>query len=362
MRADFPGKTGLYPMHGQTAESEDRFMWAKDSESKSTKGGQCKMVLSTLYIIIPCYNEEQVLPITAPMFFDKLLSLIRLEKISDNSRIMFVNDGSKDNTWNIIKDLSKRDYHYIGISQSRNRGHQSSLLAGLMEAKDHCDITISIDCDGQDDINAMDKMIEQYYTNGAEIVYGVRSKRDSDTFFKRFTAEGFYKLLNKMGVETVFNHADYRLISSRVLQEFANYHEVNLFLRGMIPLVGFSSTSVFYERHERLAGESHYPLSKMLSLAFDGITSLSIKPIRIITMFGLIVTFLSLIGIIWAIIAFVAGRTVSGWASLICIVCFFGGAILMSLGIIGEYIGKTYIETKARPRYIISERTFEIIE
>ena len=311
-----------------------------------------------LYIIIPCYNEEQVLPITAPEFLSKLNTLIESGNISDDSRIMFVNDGSKDLTWQIIKDLAEQDAHYIGISQSRNRGHQNAVLAGLMEAKERCDITISIDCDGQDDINAMDEMVEQY-VQGYEVVYGVRSKRDTDTFFKRFTAETFYKLLNCMGVEAVFNHADYRLISARVLQEFAKFHEVNLFLRGMVPLVGFPSTKVYYERHERIAGESHYPLSKMLSLAFDGITSLSIKPIRMITSFGFMVTVLSMIAIIWAIVTWIAGKTVSGWASLICIVCFFGGAILMSLGIIGEYVGKAYIETKARPRYIISERTYE---
>lgn len=310
-----------------------------------------------LYIVIPCYNEEQVLPVTAPQFLEKLNSMIREEKIDDKSRVLFVNDGSKDSTWKIIKELALKDPHYMGISQSRNRGHQNAVFAGLMEAKDCCDITISIDCDGQDDINAMDEMVAQYQ-RGHEIVYGVRSKRDSDTFFKRFTAESFYKLLNKMGVEAVFNHADYRLISSRVLQEFANFHEVNLFLRGMIPLVGFPSTVVYYERHERLAGKSHYPLSKMFALAFDGITSLSIKPIRIITVFELIVTLLSTIGILWAVIEAIAGTAVSGWASLICIVCFFGGAILMALGIIGEYVGKAYIEIKARPRYIISERTY----
>ncbi len=310
-----------------------------------------------LYIVIPCYNEEQVLPVTEPQFLEKLNSMIREEKIDDKSRVLFVNDGSKDSTWKIIKELALKDPHYMGISQSRNRGHQNAVFAGLMEAKDCCDITISIDCDGQDDINAMDEMVAQYQ-RGHEIVYGVRSKRDSDTFFKRFTAESFYKLLNKMGVEAVFNHADYRLISSRVLQEFANFHEVNLFLRGMIPLVGFPSTVVYYERHERLAGKSHYPLSKMFALAFDGITSLSIKPIRIITVFGLIVTLLSTIGILWAVIEAIAGTAVSGWASLICIVCFFGGAILMALGIIGEYVGKAYIEIKARPRYIISERTY----
>ena len=310
-----------------------------------------------LYIIIPCYNEEQVLPVTAPMFLDKLSELISLGKISDQSRILFVNDGSQDATWTIIKDLSKENEHFIGISQSRNRGHQNAVLAGLMEAKDFCDITITIDCDGQDDINAMNEMVDQYLA-GYEIVYGVRSKRTTDTFFKRFTAESFYKLLNKMGVEVIYNHADYRLISSRVLQEFDNFKEVNLFLRGMIPLVGFPSTEVYYERHERLAGESHYPLSKMLALAFDGITSLSVKPIRLIVGFGFFVAFLSFLGILWAIIGAMTGNTVSGWASTVCVICFIGGIQLLSLGIIGEYIGRIYLEVKGRPRYIISERTY----
>lgn len=309
-----------------------------------------------LYIIIPCYNEEKVLPITSSMFLDKINELVKLNKISDDSRIMFVNDGSKDKTWDIICDLSKKDKHYIGIAQSRNRGHQNAVLAGLMEAKDQCDITISIDCDGQDDINAMNKMVDEYL-DGCEVVYGVRSKRDTDTFFKRFTAEGFYHLMNWMGAEVVFNHADYRLISSRVLQEFANFKEVNIFLRGMIPLVGFKSTSVYYERHERIAGESHYPLKKMLALAFDGITSLSVKPIRMITGLGLVVTIISFLLIIWAIVGKIQGSTVSGWSSTISIVCFLGGVQLISLGVIGEYIGKIYMETKARPRYIISERT-----
>ena len=311
-----------------------------------------------LYIIIPCYNEEQVLPITCSMFLNKLNVLISTEKISPQSRIMFVNDGSKDNTWNIICQLSKQDEHYIGISQSRNRGHQNAVLAGLMEAKDMCDITISIDCDGQDDINAMDAMVDAYL-EGNEIVYGVRSKRDTDTFFKRFTAEGFYKLLNWMGAEVVFNHADYRLISSRVLQELAKFKEVNIFLRGLVPLVGFKSTSVYYERHERIAGESHYPLRKMLALAFDGITSLSIKPIRMITGLGILIAFLSFVGVVWSIIMRLLGQTVSGWASMISIICFIGGVQLISLGVIGEYIGKIYLETKQRPRYIISERTSE---
>lgn len=309
-----------------------------------------------LYIVVPCYNEEKVLPITSGMFLEKVQKLIQTEKIDEKSRIMFVNDGSKDRTWEIILELAKKDEHFIGISQSRNRGHQNAVLAGLMEAKDCCDITISIDCDGQDDINAMDQMVEEYY-DGCEIVYGVRSNRETDTIFKRCTAQGFYKFLNAMGAEVVYNHADYRLVSSRVLQEFANYKEVNLFLRGMFPLVGFKSTSVYYERHERIAGESHYPLRKMLALAFDGITSLSVKPIRMITELGIIIAMLSFAGVIWSIVMALLGRTVAGWASMVCIVAFIGGVQLICTGVIGEYIGKIYMEVKHRPRYIISERT-----
>ncbi len=311
-----------------------------------------------LYIVIPCYNEQEVLPITAPLFLQKVQELAEAEKISPDSRVLFVNDGSKDRTWEIICQLAKDNEHFIGICQSRNRGHQNAVLAGLMEAKDKCDITISIDCDGQDDINAMNEMVDAYL-DGCEVVYGVRSKRDTDTFFKRFTAESFYKLLNKMGAEVVYNHADYRLVSSRVLQEFANFKEVNIFLRGMFPLVGFKSTSVYYERHERIAGESHYPLTKMLALAFDGITSLSVKPIRMITGFGMFVSVISLLGVIWATVQQILGHTVAGWASTTAIVCFVSGVQLLSLGVIGEYIGKIYLETKARPRYIISERTWE---
>lgn len=313
---------------------------------------------SRLFIVIPCYNEEEVLPITSKMFLEELEDLIHKGKISDNSRILFVNDGSKDKTWEIIENLAAENPHFIGMSQSRNRGHQNAVLAGLMESKDMCDITISIDCDGQDDIKAMEAMVDAYH-DGSEVVYGVRSKRDTDTFFKRFTAESFYKLLNKMGVEVVYNHADYRLISARVLKEFANFKEVNLFLRGMIPLVGFKSTSVYYERHERIAGESHYPLSKMLGLAIDGITSLSIKPIRLITGLGIGVSILSFIGVIWAVISRLTGHAVTGWASTVCLVCFMGGVQLICLGVLGEYIGKIYMEVKARPRYIISERTWE---
>ncbi len=308
-----------------------------------------------LYIVIPCYNEEKVLPITSGMFLEKLKSLISADIISDDSRIMFVNDGSRDSTWDIITKLSGEQKYFTGLSLSRNRGHQNALLAGLTEAGKLCDITISIDCDGQDDINAMDSMVREYL-DGAEIVYGVRSSRETDTFFKRTTAQGFYKLMNRMGANVVYNHADYRLLSAKVIKELANFKEVNIFLRGMIPLVGFKSTCVYYERHERLAGESHYPLKKMLALAIDGITSLSTKPIRIITTFGFVIAFLSLIGIIWSVIAFALGKTVAGWASLVTIIFFFSGIQLLSLGVIGEYIGKIYLETKARPRFIIEKR------
>lgn len=311
-----------------------------------------------LYVVIPCYNEEKVLPITSKLFLEELVDLIAKGKISKESRILLVNDGSKDHTWEMIKRYAAEDEHFIGISQSRNRGHQSTLLAGLMEVRDIADITITIDCDGQDDIRAMEAMVDAYH-DGCDVVYGVRSRRDTDTFFKRFTAEAFYKILKKMGAEVVFNHADYRLISRRVLDELSKYQEVNLFLRGMVPLVGFKSTSVYYERHERMAGDTHYPLSKMLGLAFDGITSLSIKPIRIITVLGLLVSFMSFAGVVWAIASQALGRTIAGWTSTVCIVCFMGGIQLICLGVLGEYIGKIYMEVKGRPRYIISERTWD---
>ncbi len=311
-----------------------------------------------LWIVVPCYNEEQVLPLTAPMFLEKLQDLAGREMISPNSRILFVNDGSADRTWEIIRDLAAQDEHYIGICQSRNRGHQNAVLAGLMEARGRCDITISIDCDGQDDINAMDRMVEEYL-NGAEVVYGVRAKRDKDSFFKRFTAESFYKLMKTLGAEVVFNHADYRLISAKVLEHFADFEEVNIFLRGMVPLVGFPSATVSYDRAERLAGKSHYPLRKMLALAFNGITSLSVKPITLITTFGIGFSLVGLALMIWAVVEAILGNTVAGWASTICIICLLGGIQLISLGILGQYIGKTYLETKHRPRYIISARTWE---
>ncbi len=311
-----------------------------------------------LWIVIPCYNEEQVLPLTAPMFQEKLRDLTERGQISENSRILFVNDGSSDRTWEIIRELAAKDEHFIGICQSRNRGHQNAVLAGLMEAKDCCDITISIDCDGQDDINAMDRMVEEYL-KGAEVVYGVRAKRDTDSFFKRFTAESFYKLMKHLGADVVFNHADYRLLSARVLQHFADFEEVNIFLRGMVPLVGFPSATVSYNRAERLAGKSHYPLRKMIALAFNGITSLSVKPITLITSFGIGFSLIGLLLMIWAVVEAILGNTVAGWASTVCIICLLGGIQLTSLGILGQYIGKTYLETKHRPRYIISARTWE---
>ena len=311
-----------------------------------------------LYIVIPCYNEQEVLPMTAPMFFNKIKELADKGLIAENSRVLFVNDGSSDNTWDIICSLAQSDEHYIGISQSRNRGHQNAVLAGLMEAKDRCDISISIDCDGQDDINAMDDMVRAYL-GGCDIVYGVRCDRKSDSFFKRTTAQGFYKFLSAMGADIVYNHADYRLISARALSELAKFEEVNLFLRGMVPLVGFKSTSVEYKRAERIAGNSKYPLRKMFALAGDGITSLSIKPLRLIMSFGLIVALLSFLGVIWAIVSALGGHAVAGWASTTCIICFVSGVQLICMGIIGEYIGKIYMETKRRPRYIISERTWD---
>ncbi len=312
----------------------------------------------TLYIVIPCYNEQEVLPITSKLFLEKIESLIEKDKISTKSRVLFVNDGSKDDTWKIINKLSNENETFCGISLSRNRGHQNALLAGLMEAKKYCDITVSIDCDGQDDINAIDKMVDEYL-DGADVVYGVRSNRKKDSFFKRITAQLFYKIMKLLGAETVYNHADYRLLSKKVLDELENFKEVNLYLRGMVPLVGFKSTCVYYERDVRIAGKSHYPFRKMLSLAFDGITSLSTKPIRIITTLGILVAFLSFGGIIWSLISGFMGITVPGWASVTCILCFISGVQLISLGVIGEYIGKIYLETKKRPRYIVAERTYK---
>lgn len=314
------------------------------------------MTDTVLYIVVPCYNEEKVLPITAPMFCQKLEDLTAQGLISPNSRVLFVDDGSSDGTWALIQSLSREDPRFLGLRQSRNRGHQSSVLAGLMEARERCAVTISIDCDGQDDINAMDEMIRAYLS-GSEVVYGVRSSRKTDTFFKRFTAESFYRFLSVMGAEVVFNHADYRLISARVLRELDQFQEVNLFLRGLVPLAGFPSSTVSYERHERLAGQSHYPLKKMLGLAADGVTSLSTKPLELITGLGIFISLLSFAGVIWAVVSQLTGHTVAGWASMVAILCFMGGIQLICLGVIGIYVGKIYMESKHRPRYIISERT-----
>ncbi len=312
----------------------------------------------TLYIVIPCYNEESVLPITSGLFLEKLYSLEKAGEISKESRVLFVDDGSKDKTWSVIRDLMQKNEHFQGLKLSRNQGHQDALLAGLMTAKDYADITISIDCDGQDDIDAMNEMLREY-RDGAEIVYGVRAKRDTDTFFKRFSAESFYKILSLFGAEVVYNHADYRLMSRRALEGLAEFHEVNLFLRGLIPLVGFKSSSVYYDRKERIAGESHYPLSKMLALAFNGITSLSVRPLKLITGLGFVMSLVSFIAVIVTVIIKLVGYTVQGWTSLLCVIFLLGGIQILCLGVIGEYIGKMYAETKARPRYIIEENTLQ---
>ena len=306
----------------------------------------------TLYVVVPCYKEEAVLPETARRLKEKLTSLIAQEKIAENSRVLFVNDGSKDRTWEIISDLHRNDKMFSGVNLSRNRGHQYALLAGLMTARQFADMVVSMDADLQDDINAMDAMIDAYH-KGYDIVYGVRSSRKTDTFFKRFTAEGYYHLLQKMGVDIVFNHADYRLMSRRAMDGLSEFKEENVFLRGIVPQIGFPWTTVEYERAERFAGESKYPLKKMLAFAFDGITSFSLKPMRLILLLGAIIFALSLVMLIWALIGWLAGKTVSGWTSLMCSIWMIGGIQLLSLGVIGEYIGKIYAEAKRRPRYII---------
>ena len=311
-----------------------------------------------LAIVIPCYKEEEVLPITSKQFLSQLNSMIEEGLIAEDSKVVFVNDGSTDRTWEIIENLSKKESHYEGISLSRNRGHQNALLGGLMTVKDDFDITISIDCDGQDDISVMTEMVKKYH-EGAEIVYGVRSSRETDTGFKRWTAQTYYKVLAKLGTEVVYNHADYRLMSAKALNSFADFKEVNLYLRGLVPMIGYKTDKVTYSRKEREAGESHYPLKKMLQLAIDGITSTSIEPIRLVTTGGVLITFISAIMILATIISKLCGNTVSGWASLMCVILFMGGVQMVSLGIIGEYVGKAYMETKHRPRYIISRNTMK---
>lgn len=313
---------------------------------------------SILYIVVPCYNEEAVLYETTKRLKEKLEYLIEKEIISKKSKVMYVNDGSKDNTWNMIKEISEKENLFTGITLSRNRGHQNALVAGLLTAKEYADVVISMDADLQDDINAIDEMLRKYY-DGCDIVYGVRSSRKKDSFFKKTTAEGFYKFMKLMGVDVVYNHADYRLTSKKVLDNFKDYKEVNLFLRGIFPLIGYKNDIVYYERNERFAGESKYPLKKMLNFAWDGITSFSVKPLRMICSIGFIILFISIAIMIYSLIRKLTGNTVDGWTFLSISIWFIGGIQMISLGIIGEYIGKVYTEVKARPRYIIEENLLE---
>ncbi|MDY4813724.1 MAG: glycosyltransferase family 2 protein [Ruminococcus sp.] len=308
-----------------------------------------------LYLAVPCYNEEEVLFDTTEKLTKKYDQLIADGKITNDSKIVYIDDGSKDKTWEIISELYKTNTYVNGIKMSRNRGHQNALLGGLMTIKDDCDCVISIDADLQDDINTFDKMIEDF-ENGSEIVYGVRSKRATDTAFKRMTAQGFYKILSALGAEVVYNHADFRLMSRRALNALADFKEVNLFLRGLVPLVGYKSSVVEYERSERLAGESKYPLKKMLGLAWDGVTSLSMKPIRMITVLGVIVFCISIIMLIYSVVMWAIGNTVSGWTSMTVSIWAIGGLQLLAIGVVGEYIGKIYMETKNRPRFIVEEQ------
>lgn len=311
--------------------------------------------MNILYIVIPCYNEEEALPETSRQILSKMQALIESNKISNKSRVVFVNDGSKDNTWAMIEELHKANNIFAGINLSRNRGHQNALLAGLMTVKNDCDVTISMDADLQDDINAIDEMLEKYTENQCDIVYGVRSARKKDTFFKRTTAEGFYKIMALMGVDIVYNHADYRLMSKLALEGLEQFSEVNLFLRGIVPMVGYKSDIVKYERNERLAGESKYPLKKMLAFAMEGITSLSIKPIRMITSVGVGIFITSIVMLIYFLIQHFTGNTEVGWTSTIVSIWAIGGLQLLAIGVIGEYIGKIYLEAKHRPKFIVEK-------
>ncbi len=307
-----------------------------------------------LYLVVPCYNEEAVLPETAKQLLEKMYSMMEREMISRESRILFVNDGSRDRTWDIIEELHGKNPIYMGVKLSRNKGHQNALLAGLMTAKERADMAVSLDADLQDDVNVIDQMVEKYH-EGNDIVYGVRSARKTDTFFKKFTAQGFYKIMKALGVDIVYNHADYRLMSRRAIEGLEEFHEVNLFLRGIVPLIGYSSAIVTYERHERFAGESKYPLKKMLAFATDGITSFSIKPIRLITTCGFLIFAVSMLMLIYFLVVYFTGKTVWGWTSTIVSIWAIGGLQLLAIGIVGEYIGKIYMETKARPKYIIEK-------
>ncbi len=309
----------------------------------------------TLYLVVPCYNEEEVLHETSKRLLEKVTGMMEKGIINNKSKILFVNDGSKDKTWSIIEELHKKNNIFSGVNLSRNRGHQNALLAGLMTAKEYADMTISLDADLQDDIDVIDKFVMEYYS-GSDVVYGVRSSRKTDTFFKRTTALGFYKFMNVLGADTVYNHADYRLMSKRALEGLSQFKEVNLFLRGLVPLVGYKHSIVEYERHERFAGESKYPLKKMITFALDGITSLSIKPIRIVTGLGFLICCFSFIALIYSVVMKLMGNTVTGWTSITLSIWLLGGIQLLSLGVIGEYIGKIYNETKQRPRFIIADK------
>ena len=334
---------------------------AINGEAGSNPGKEEVTMNNILYMVIPCYNEEAVLPETAKRLQEKMDTLIQSGKIDAKSRVAFVNDGSKDKTWEIISALHNENPLFSGINLSRNRGHQNALLAGLMTVKKYADMVISMDADLQDDINAIDEMVDKYL-QGTDIVYGVRSSRAKDTFFKKATAEGFYKVMNTMGANTVFNHADYRLMSKRALEGLAEFGEVNLFLRGIVPMIGYSTDMVYYERGERFAGESKYPLGKMLSFAVEGITSLSTKPIRMITGLGFFVFLMSILILIYSVVRHFMGETIVGWTTLMVSVWAIGGLILLALGVVGEYIGKIYLETKARPRFIIEQFLNDIEE
>lgn len=309
---------------------------------------------NTLYIVVPCYNEEEVLPETSRRLKNKLKQLADAGKISPKSRVLFVNDGSRDRTWELISQLHENDPIFCGVDLSRNRGHQNALLAGLMTARDRADLVISMDADLQDDVDAVDAMVDKYL-EGVDIVYGVRSSRKKDSFFKRTTAEAFYRLMNLMGADTVFNHADYRLMSRRALDGLAQFQEVNLFLRGIVPMIGYRTDTVEYERGERFAGESKYPLKKMMAFALEGVTSLSIKPLRMITALGFLIFLVSLVMIVYNVARWIGGNTITGWASLACSIWLIGGLILLALGVIGEYMGKLYLESKHRPRFLIRQ-------
>lgn len=310
--------------------------------------------MKRLMIVVPCYNEEEVFPTSAEQLIAVIKDLIKKEKISGDSGILFVNDGSRDRTWELISEAYKSSKYVYGLNLAGNVGHQNALLAGLNTVKDICDISVSIDADLQDDIGVIEEMVDKYYA-GADIVYGVRSERGTDSFFKRTTAQTFYKFMAAMGVRSVYNHADFRLMSARAMKALSRYKERNLFLRGIVPEIGYKTDCVYYARKPRMAGESKYPLKKMLSFAWDGITSFSIKPITIVAVFGAIIIFCSVIAFIYTLISYFLGHTVPGWSSLMISIWFLGGVQLFSLGIVGQYVGKTYIESKERPRYNIEE-------